>query len=150
MITDDLLRVSESQDLGGLSDAAAVSTDKIDLGVARDIGEGKQLYAVFTVTEAFAGGTSTKFEIIAASDDALSADIAILGDSGAIATASLPLAKQLVVPIGPLVGLTGQRYLGARYTTVGNTNSASTNSAGKVTCDIVETIQDGKKFYTGT
>lgn len=140
MITDKLLRVSEDQ-VVTLTDTSAVSTDKIDLGTARDIGEGKTLYMNFAVTTAVAGGTSTQFEVITASDAALTADIAVLGSTGAVATAGLTLGTNLVVPFRPLVGSKGQRYIGARYTVVG------TNSAGKVTADVVEAIQDGKKYY---
>lgn len=138
MITDKLLRVSTDQEIK-LTDTSAVSTDKVDLSVARDMGEGRELYAVFTVTTPIAGGTSTNFEVIAASDDALSANVVSLGSTGAVATASI--GSQQIVRINPLIAKLGQRYLGVRYTVVG------TNSAGKVTADIVLDIQDGKKFY---
>ena len=141
MITDKLLRVSTDQDLGSLSDASAVSTDTIDLSVARDMGEGRDLYAVFSVTEAFAGGTSTEFEVISSTAAALNANVTSLGSSGPIATASLFLGKMIAVRINPTIASLGQRYLGMRYTTVG------TNTAGMVTADIVADIQDGKKFY---
>lgn len=140
MITDKLLRVSEDQ-VVTLTDTSAVSTNTIDLSQARDIGEGKELFMNFAITTAVAGGTSTQFEVIIASNAALTSDIVVLGDTGAVATAGLTLGTNLAVPFRPLIGSKGQRYLGARYTVVG------TNSAGKVTADIVETIQDGKKFY---
>ena len=60
MITDKLLRVSEDQAVT----ATAVSTNTIDLGVARDIGEGMDLYMVFTVTETFATLTSLTIDVI--------------------------------------------------------------------------------------
>ena len=47
----------------------------------------------------------------------------------------------MAVALNPQIASTGQQYLGARYTVVG------TMSAGKVIADIVETVQDGKKFY---
>ena len=138
MITDKLLRVSEDQSVA-LTDTSAVSTNTVDLGTARDMGEGRDLFAVFTATTAIAGGTSTKFEVIVASDAALTSDIVVIGSTGAVATASI--GAQQVVRFNPLIGSKGQRYLGTRYTVVG------TNSAGKVTADIVTDIQDGKKFY---
>ena len=141
MIPDILLRVSTDQDLGSLSGASVVSTDTIDLSQARDIGEGRDLYMVFTVTEAFAGGTSTAFEVIGATNAALSTGVVSLGSSGAITSANLPLGKQIAVRINAQIASLGQRYLGARYTAVG------TNTAGMVTADIVTDIQDGKKFY---
>lgn len=141
MITDINLRVSLDQDLGALSNASAVSTNTIDLVQARDIGEGRDLYMVFTVSEAFAGGTSTEFEVIGATNAALSTGIVSLGSSGPITTANLPLTKQIAVRINPQIASLGQQFLGARYTTVG------TNTAGMVTADVVLDIQDGKKFY---
>lgn len=138
MITDKLLRVSDAQAVT----ATAVSTDTIDLSVARDIGEGHDLYMNFNVNEAFATGTSTNFEIIVADNAALSSNVVVVGASGAIATADLVLGKQIAVRINPQVGSLGKQYLGARYTVAG-----SNNTAGKVTADVVETIQDGKKFY---
>lgn len=141
MITDDLLRVSEDQVLTGLTDTSAVSTDKIDLSLARDIGEGKQLYMNFAITTAVAGGTSTRFEVVIADDAALTTNVESVGDSGAIATADLTLGKNIAVAIRPKVASLGRRYMGARYTVVG------TNTTGKVTADIVETIQDGRKSY---
>lgn len=141
MITDGLLRVSENQVLTSITDTSAVSTDKIDLGVARDIGEGEDLYGVFTITTAVTDGTSTKFEIIAASDSGLTTNIVVLGDTGAILTASLTLYSRFAVKLKPILASKGQRYLGARYTVVG------TNSTGKVTTDFVKDPGDGMKFY---
>jgi len=137
MITDKNLRVSTDQAVT----TTAVSSDTIDLSVARDIGEGHDLLMNFAMTEAFAGGTSTNFEVIIADNAALSSNVVVVGASGAIVTADLTLGKNVAVRINPLIGSLGKRYIGARYTVSG------TNTAGKVTADIVETIQDGKKFY---
>ena len=60
MITDKNLRVSTDQAVT----TTAVSSDTIDLSVARDIGEGHDLLMNFALTEAFAGGTSTNFGLI--------------------------------------------------------------------------------------
>lgn len=136
MITDKLLRVSEAQAVT----TTAVSTNTIDLGVARDIGEGHELTMNFAVVEAFAGGTSTAFEIIIADDAALTSNVEVVSSSGAETTATLTLGKNIQVRINPLSNK-GKRYMGARYTVVG------TNTAGKVTADMVLDIQDGKKFY---
>jgi hypothetical protein len=137
MITDKLLRVSTDQAVT----TTAVSTDTVDLSVARDMGEGGDLFMNFAVTEAFAGGTSTNFEVIIADNAALSSNVQVIGASGAIVTASLPLGTNVAVRLNPLIGSLGKRYLGARYTVSG------TNTAGKVVADIVMDVQDGKKFY---
>lgn len=136
MITDKNLRVSTDQALT----TTAVSADTIDLSVARDIGEGKDLYMNFAVTTALTGGTSVKFEVVQSASADLSSPT-VIGSTDAVAAASLVAGYNTAVRINPQIGGKGQRYIGARYTIVG------TFSAGAVTADIVETIQDGKKFY---
>ena len=136
MITDKLLRVSEDQEVT----STAVSTNTVDLGVARDMGEGTALYMNFALTEAFANGTSVTFEIITSASSNLGSPT-VIGSSNAIVTASLTLGKNIVVRLNPDIAGKGQRYLGARYTVAGTFN------AGKVTADIVETIGDGQKYY---
>jgi|TARA_X000001036_G_C20105837_1_gene573158 hypothetical protein len=136
MITDKLLRVSEDQALT----TTAVSTNTIDLSVARDVGEGTALYMNFAVTEALANGTSVKFEVISSAAANLGSPT-VIGSTDAILTAALTLGKNVVVRINPDIAGKGQRYLGARYTIAGTFN------AGKVTADVVETIGDGRKFY---
>ena len=136
MITDQFLRVSDAQAVT----TTAVSTNTIDLSVARDVGEGKELLMHFAVTAAMVGGTSIKFEVISSAAANLSSPT-VIGSSDAVVTASLTLGKSIAVVINPQIASEGQRYLGARYTVSG------TYSAGTITADIVETIQDGKKFY---
>ena len=136
MITDKLLRVSEDQALT----TTAVSADTIDLGTARDIGEGTALYMNFAVTTALANGTSVKFEVITSANANLSSPT-VIGSSDVILTAALTEGKNIVVRLNPEIAGKGQRFLGARYTVAGTFN------AGKVTADVVETIGDGRKFY---
>lgn len=139
MITDALLRVSEAQAVT----ATAVSTNTIDLGVARDIGEGQSLYMVFTITEPFATLTSLTFQIVTDDNAALSSPV-VIAASGTITLASGNLAsgKQHIVRIPPLISSVGERYMGAQYTVAG-----PSATAGKVTTDVVTDIADGKKFY---
>ena len=136
MITDKLLRVSEDQAIT----TTAVSTDTIDLSVARDIGEGTALYMNFAVTTALANGTSVKFEVITSANANLSSPT-VIGSSDVILTAALTEGKNIVVRLNPEIAGKGQRFLGARYTVAGTFN------AGKVTADVVETIGDGQKYY---
>ena len=136
MITDKLLRVSEDQAIT----TTAFSTDTIDLGTARDIGEGTALYMNFAVTTALANGTSVKFEVVTSANANLSSPT-VVGSSDAVLTAALTAGKNVVVRINPDIAGKGKRYLGARYTVAGTFN------AGKVTADVVETIGDGQKYY---
>jgi hypothetical protein len=136
MITDKLLRVSTDQALT----TTAVSTDTIDLSIARDMGEGHPLYMNFAVTAALTGGTSVKFEVITSANADLSSGT-VIGSTDAIVTASLVAGYNTAVRVNPQIASKGARYLGARYTISG------TYSAGTVTADVVTDIQDGKKFY---
>ena len=136
MITDKLLRVSEDQAIT----TTAFSTDTIDLGVARDVGEGTALYMNFAVTTALANGTSVTFEVVTSANANLSSPT-VVGSSDAVLTAALTVGKNVVVRINPDIAGKGKRYLGARYTVAGTFN------AGKVTADVVETIGDGQKYY---
>ena len=137
MITDKFLRVSTDQAVT----TTAVSTDSIDLSIARDMGEGQDLYANFAVTTALSGGTSVKFEVIGATNAALTSGVVVLGSSDAVLTASLVAGYNTAVRINPVIASKGTQYLGVRYTVSG------TYTAGNVTADIVTDIQDGKKFY---
>jgi hypothetical protein len=137
MITDKLLRVSTDQALT----TTAVSSDTIDLSIARDMGEGESLYMNFAVTTALAGGTSVKFEIIQADNAALSSNVQVIGSSDAVLTAALVAGYNTAVRFNPQIGGKGKQYIGARYTISG------TYTSGAVTADVVMNIQDGKKFY---
>ena len=136
MITDKLLRVSTDQALT----TTAVSTDTVDLLIARDMGEGHSLYMNFAVTTALAGGTSVKFEVVSSASADLSSPT-VIGSTDAIVTASLVAGYNTAVRINPQIASKGQQYLGARYTISG------TYTSGKVTADVVTDIQDGRKFY---
>ena len=139
MYTDKLLRVSTDQAIT----VDAVSTDTIDLSVARDIGEGEELYMHFAVTEAFtaAGAATLTFQVIGSTAANLGSPV-VLGSTGPIALADLALGKRHAVRINPSIASLGYRYLGANYDV-----ATGPMTAGKITADVVNTIQDGQKFY---
>ena len=93
MITDALLRLSTDQAVT----ASAVSTNTIDLSQARDIGEGKPLYMVFTITETFATLTSLAFNIVTDDNASLGSPAVINTVSVTLASGGLAAGKQLVV-----------------------------------------------------
>lgn len=139
MYTDKLLRVSDSQTVT----VDAVSTDTIDLSVARDIGEGKELFMHFSVNETVTsgtGGSTVSFNVIGSAAADLSSAV-VLGSSGPIVKTDLVAGKRIAVRINPQIASLGYRYLGAQY------DVSATLTAGKFTADIVETVQDGQKFY---
>ena len=138
MITDAFLRLSDAQALT----TTAVSTNTIDLGVARDVGAGEEIYVYFTVPTALAGGTSVTFQVITSAAANLGTPT-VVGSTSAVVTASLVAGYKTAVRINPAVFATGQRYLGAQYTIVG------TYTSGNVTADVVLDIADFKTYASG-
>ena len=149
MITDNLITLSGITTSGvtvgqDLSQVVGTynSESIVDLGTARDIGEGEPLYIVFTVTEAFVGATATvAMNCVVSAAAALSTPTSV-GSIAATAVASLTLGAQFVVRINPLVASLGLRYLGVIYTI-----ATATTTAGTMTAHVVTDFQDGKKFY---
>jgi len=152
MITDAHLQVSTNQ---GPITADVVSTSSILVAEEyydengalqtrrpRDIGEGRELYMVFTVTTAFTGAGTISFQVIGDSAEALSTTPrTTLGQSSAIVASTLAKGSQVAVRINPSLASTAHKYIGAHYDVTG------TVGAGKVTADVVLDIQDGRKFY---
>ena len=146
MITDVLLTVSGANNPGTAISgqaitATAVSTNTIDLGTARDIGEGENLYMVFTVVEAFNTLTSLTMNVITDDNAALSSGT-VIASTGAVVLANLTAGKQYVVRLPAQIASLGERYLGASYTVTG-----TAPTTGSILAQIVLDIQDGKKFY---
>ena len=154
MITDNFLRLSGSLTAGSATGqavtATANSTNVVDLSLARDIGEGEELYVQFTVGTAFtaAGAATLTPTVVVSAADTLTTPTTI-GTGGTIAVASLIAGYTFVIRLNPqLFGSTttvsslGLRYLGAIYTV-----ATGPMTAGTITADIVTDIQDGKKFY---
>lgn len=145
MITDKLLVVSGSNTPGSAITGQAItadaySTDTIDLGTARDIGEGENLYMVFTIVTDFNTLTSLDLQVVISANANLSSHT-VLAETNVL-LANLTAGKQYVVALPPQIASLGLRYLGARYDVQG-----SNPSTGSILAEIVHNIQDGKKFY---
>lgn len=140
MITDQFLKVSAAQAVT----ATAVSTDKVDLSVARDIGEGEDLYMNFSVDTSFtaAGAATMEMQVVVADDAALSTNVTVVGTTGAIAKTALVAGANFAARINPQIASLGRRYFGANYVV-----STGPMTAGAITANVVHDIQDGKKFY---
>jgi len=137
MITDAQLLFSDQQ--ADVRNAATyVSTNTVDLGVARDIGNGQTLYVDFTVDDAFTGGTSVQFQVISSAAANLGTPT-VLATTPAIVDATLVTGYRTQLAIPPVVG-NGQRYLGVQYVGVG------THSAGKVSARLALQV-DNRDFY---
>ena len=123
---------------------ASATTYTIDQGTqVRDLGEGTNLYVIFTVTTAFTGGTGAAFQAVVDSTDDLDTSPKVVGETGVVLDAQLVIGAQIVVRINPQqeLGSTAVRYLGANIVTTG------THTAGAVRADVVMDIQDGKRIY---
>ena len=135
MLTDALLQLSSAQAVT----TTAVSTNTIDLGTARDIGTGEDLYAVITVDEAAtaSGSATVNFQVITSANANLSS-ANIISQTDAIAKTDLTLArKPIVICINPALLLSlpvGQRYLGVQYTV-----ATGPLTAGKFSATITNT-----------
>lgn len=150
MITDAFLRLSgtgASPPVGqalGTTAQTVQATDVIDLQVARDIGQGRDLYLVVApVGTAMAGGTIT-VQVIGGTGvsggGAINAGTTVLGSTGAIAAASF--TGPVAVSINPQLRSLGLRYLSAQYVLAGVITTQPT-----VVADVVLDLQDGQKFH---
>lgn len=116
MITDAFLALSSAQAVT----ASAVSTNTIDLSVARDLGPGMDLFAIFTVDVAAlaAGAATVTFQVISSASAALTSPTVLIS-SDAIGKAELILGRrpiQMEIPSTVLAAQPiGQRYLGVQY-----------------------------------
>lgn len=138
MYTDALLLLSSAQ--ANIAGAATyVSTNTIDLGVARDIGAGEGLYVLFNVETAFAGGTAVQFQIITSASADLSSST-VLSSTPAVVDATLVAGYTFVMPVPPVVG-NGQRYLGVQYVGTG------IHSAGAISARVVLDAVAAPKYY---
>lgn len=138
MITDKNVQVSTAQ---ALTSGTIVSTDTIDLGVARDIGVGEELKIHINVDTVFAGGTSVQPQIITSAAANLSSPT-VLASMPALTLAQLTAGARFVFPVVPTNPPgNGQRYLGVQYVIVG------TFTTGNVTAAIIKDAQIAPKFY---
>lgn len=140
MVVDAFLQFSAAQALT----TTAVSTNTVDLGVARDIGPGEELEVVFTIDTILAGGTSVNFQFITSAAANLGTPT-VLVETGAIVTAQLAAGRAPIVLRVPrsllLAAPVGQRYIGIQYTIVGT-------YTGNVTANMVLDAADVNKVYT--
>jgi hypothetical protein len=154
MITDNFLRLSGSLTAGTATGqavtATANSTNVVDLSLARDVGEGEDLYVSFSVGTAFtaAGSATLTPTVVVSAADSLTTPTT-LGTGGTIAVASLVAGYTFVIRVNPQLfySSTTNSSLGLRYLGVIYTVATGPMTAGTITADVVLDIQDGKKFY---
>ena len=126
MYIDKNLLLSDAQVI--CNAATELSTNTIDLGAARKMWGGKQLYVVIIIDVTIASVTSINFQVVTDSVATLDDTPTVQIETGAIAQASLTAGRApIVIPIGSALG-TEERYLGINYVLAG-----SVNATGKVT-----------------
>lgn len=137
-ITDALLQLASAQ--GSITSSTVVSTNTIDKSVQRDLGDGEDLYAVFSIDTAFAGGTSLTLQVIESAAANLGTPTVIVS-TGAIPLASLTAGAMFALKLPPQVNSRGLRYLGAQYVPAG------TFSAGAISATITKDLPTSGAVY---
>lgn len=103
------------------------STHTIDLGAAKNLSKGKQLYVVVIIDVEIDAVDSINFQVVT-DDSATLAGSTVQMETGAIAQTYLTANRApIVIPVGSALGVKEQ-YLGLYYVLAG-----SANVAGKVT-----------------
>ena len=137
MITDAQTQFSAAQ---AITTGTQLSTNSYDMGIARDIGRGRQLRIYVNATTAFTGGTSLQVNVVESVNSDLSSSTVIFTGT-AIAEANLTAGARLLDQVLPA---TSKRYLGLQYVTVG------THTAGAVTGGIVLDTDSAATFAANT
>jgi hypothetical protein len=157
MITDINFLLASAQ---GPITASAVASNVANLKNIYDVGAGRPIYAVVTVTTAFSGGTSVEFQVKASANNTVDASDETIGSSGAIPVANLGLGRIIVIPLtenyvrgervlvtatpdtlGATITNGGRQYVGMWYAVSGSP------SAGSVNVSIVLDPQSLPKHY---
>jgi len=130
MIMDSLLEFADGQDISQVA-ATYLSTNVVDLGSARDIGNGQPLYLVIQIDTAVVGSSSTiQFRLRSDSTASIHATTSTGHyDSGAIAEADLIIGYQLIIPLPPEGSNAYEQFLGVQAIVGTATTTAGTYSA---------------------
>jgi hypothetical protein len=133
MITDAQTKFSDAQ---AVTTGTQVSTNAYDMGVARDVGRGRNLRVFANVGTAFTGGTSLQTNVIESANSDLSSP-SVIATGAVIAEAALTAGARLLDIVLPQ---TSKRYLGLQFVTVG------THTAGAVNGGIVMDTDSNTTF----
>lgn len=135
---DKLNLFSSAQDIGQVA-GTYLSTYSIQVGPtlasgsnAQDLGAAALPFTVeFDIDEALVGsGASVAFEIVTATDGALTSGLVVLATTGALAITGLTLGKRLYLDVP--AGTAAKTYVGCQYVVSGATTTAGTVTAKRV------------------
>lgn len=141
MIVDKNTQLMTS--IAAIRAAATYVSDSLDLGVARNIGVGEELFVEWNVEVAFAGGTSVQAQLITSVNSDLSSPTVI--SSGPVdleAALVVGFREKLPIPTTQLMG-SGKRYFGIQFIGVG------THTAGTVSARIMNDSVDTANYASG-
>jgi hypothetical protein len=155
MYTDANLRVvTSSQDMTVVG-SPIVSESSIDLGVdrttanvGRDMAQGTKIRVFWTVNTAVtaAGAATVTLQVISASDEDLTADIGVLGQTPALGKAILTAGRDpVIIEINPDLHdsrTLWDQFLGVQFVVVNGDLTA-----GAFTVDFVMDYGEGRLYY---
>ena len=122
--------------------ATANSTNVIDLGVARDIGNGEDLYLMLAVTETMDDtGDNSTLAVTLLTDDNASLSSPTTVRTLVTFAANTPAGTVYYYKLNPQNDVALERYIGLTYTTANGDLSA-----GKFTAGLVAGIQKAEKY----
>ena len=127
MILDERTEFADATSIAASTGTALIG-DIIDLGVARDVGQGQPVYLVIQITPAVSGTSSTvNFRVRSDGVEAIHATTSTAHvETGLIAEAVLVAGFRIVLALPP-EGNAYERYLGLQVIT-----SVATTSAGAI------------------
>ena len=129
-----------------------VSTNTVDLAAATagnqttDFGQGRELHINISVLQAVtsAGAATVQFQLIQATDAALTTSVDVISQTDAIAIANLTLGAVVALKYDRTAPLAPKRYIGLRFV-VGT--AALTNGTGQFLGAVVVEQQDIRNIF---
>lgn len=130
--------------------AITTITDTIDMLQAREVGQGEDIYVVFTITTAFNAGI-TYFQV-GYGDSAVPANFTPITQTNNYAQADLVVGKQIVCRVNPVISPSSQSgyvvpNIGRQWLCAQVVVTNSSSNTGAFTCDVVHTIQGARGSY---
>lgn len=144
MILDERNEFADATALATSGTGLQLIGDVLDLGVARDVGNGEQLFLVIQVDTAItsAGAATVDFKLVSDAQAAIAVDgsATVHATTGAIAKAALVAGATYCLPL-PKEGNAYERYLGI----VADVGTAAA-SAGKVNAFLTHDVAKWKSY----